>query len=330
MARSHDDERRSPWRGPRQLAALVVIAVALVAFVIVGLTPSKAPEPAPTTAIATTPTQPSGLVYLALGDSLSRGVQPDDSVTLKHGYPRQLERSLRSDLGVPVTLIEAGCGGATTQSFIDAGKTCQPDAPVPYANDGTGTSQFAYAIGELRARRELPTLVTLSLGGNDLTPCAKPDRTQMQDCLDATLPQVKQRWKQIATTLREAAGPRTVFSVLTTYDPFLGLTKVAPSSDLDRAVVQFHTAIVKRYNPALRRIFAGAGWKIADLGREMHETARTTRGSSRALRAVCDLTWACSKADIHLNDEGYAVAASLIEAVTLDALHNNVAGSSGG
>lgn len=284
---------------------------------------SERPQARPTQPAA--PTTPAGeLQYLALGDSLSRGVQADPDLTLINGYPRQLARALRNDLPPEtglraVKLIEAGCGGATTESLIEGGKRCAPDAPIPYENGNRSTSQLAWAEAELRRLGNAPGLVTLTIGGNDLLACVTPSVRGLRKCARRELRQTTARWKQIATRLQAAGGSRTTYVVATTYDPFLGLQRLAPA-EFAEARQAMHAIIVDDYNPALRRTFAAAGWEVADLARAMRERRLGADGNGRAVDAVCDLTWACTRADIHLNDEGYGLLASLMESAVLGAL----------
>lgn len=317
----------NPWRGWRQGAALVLILAASIAFIAVNLKNRSggdevaAPPPASSTSANA---QPKGPVYIALGDSLSRGVQPLEDRTLKRGYPRVLRDDLKDTVGVRPVLVEAGCGGATSTSMITAGRDCAPDAPVPYANENRSSSQLIWAVRELEARKALPTLVTLTIGGNDLTPCARETPVQVRDCLAEVLPPLKENWKVIARRLKAAAGPRTVLSIATTYDPILGF--VAIGGQNARGARTFHRAVVRQVNPAMRTIFSAAGFEVADLAYAMHENGPIEDRGSRAVAAVCALTWACSRADVHLNDEGYAVAADVFGAAVQDRFTKAVAG----
>ncbi|MGH3208296.1 MAG: hypothetical protein ACRDNO_11090 [Trebonia sp.] len=98
--------RRSGWRRVRTTAATAALAVvAATAF-----TACSAPAPARPKAATT--------YYLALGDSLSRGVQPDAtgaSVETARGYPDLVYARLRH--GHPgLRLVQLGCPGETTET----------------------------------------------------------------------------------------------------------------------------------------------------------------------------------------------------------------------
>lgn len=324
MSHSEEPAPRRPRPIRRLLASVGLLAVlgGLLAYV---LSDPSAPRPVlpATTPAAPTPER-AELQYLALGDSLSRGVQADPARTLTNGYPRQLASALRRDLPPStglrrVRLVEAGCGGATTESMLEGGKRCEPTVKIPYENRDAASSQAAWAEQRLRELGDAPTLVTLTIGGNDLLACITPSVSGLRKCAARELRQTTARWAQIADRLAAAAGARTTLVVATTYDPFVGLQRLAPGQ-FTKARKVLHTFVVDEYNPSLRRTFRRAGWKIADLGRAMRERQLRADGSGPALDAVCELTWACARGDIHLNDEGYGLAASLMESVVLGEL----------
>lgn len=295
-------------------AAVVAAVVGVLAVVcLVTLRPFGGDDQPTATTVPDAAVTSEELVYLALGDSLSRGVQPDPpAVTLERGYPRLLRDRLQARAGRPVMLVEAGCGGATTESFVDGGKDCPPDAPVPYFNADAETSQLAWAEDQLRRRGDRPTLVTLSLGANDVLACASDDPDRVRACVDDGRDGFIERLDAIATRLAAAAGQRTVLAVATIYDPLLGAARLG-AIPLEAAAV-FHSGVVDGVNPAIREHFAKAGWEVADLGRALHERAPLESTSSPTIDEVCRITWACTPpGDIHLNDAGYARSATLHE-----------------
>ena len=85
--------------------------------------------------------------YLALGDSLSVGIQPDASGTnapTNQGYPDQLA-SMLDRRGQDLRLVKLGCSGETTVTFIDGGICSYP---------GSGGTQLEAATQFLRHHRE--------------------------------------------------------------------------------------------------------------------------------------------------------------------------------
>lgn len=315
---------RRPWRGWPQLLALVLILGVCGALVAFNARGTGTPEVLPPVAATPTSTaqEKAPLLYIALGDSLSRGVQPTDE-SGKNGYPRQLQKSLEEQLKPAPTLVEAGCGGATTDSMITGGKACAPDDEIPYANENRSSSQLIWAVDQLQQRAAKPTLVTLTIGGNDFTPCLKPTPREVRSCMTDTLRTAKRNWGTIARRLTAVAGPNTTLAVATSYDPILGYVKVSGGKNAE-APKAFHREVVQRINPAMRTVFRKQGWEIADLAYAMHEKGSIKNGKSRAVAAVCALTWACNKADIHLNDQGYRIAADVFESAVIGGVRTSL------
>src|SRR5579862_2843283 len=107
--------------------------------------------------------------YLALGDSLSQGMQPDlNGVTrdTNEGYANDLVKIEQRRVH-NLTLVQLGCGGETTTSML----TGKGDADAKALHcDRAGGSQESAAIRFLRAhdaRGEVP-LITVDIGANDV------------------------------------------------------------------------------------------------------------------------------------------------------------------
>ena len=134
--------------GPVRIAlAAAAVAVAVAAC----------SGPATSHAVATPATY-----YLALGDSLSQGVQPDaagTSVETGQGYADQLYAMLRPSQPT-LQLVKLGCPGETTATMIHGGICHYP-----------GGSQLAAAVAFLTAHRGHVRLVTIDIGANDPEDC---------------------------------------------------------------------------------------------------------------------------------------------------------------
>src|SRR4051794_38649725 len=81
--------------------------------------------------------------YVALGDSLSVGVQPlksGKSVNTRQGYANQLAKLVGG-----VKLVDYGCGFATTKTFIFGKRPCDPKRNPGYKNKSAKTAQLATA-----------------------------------------------------------------------------------------------------------------------------------------------------------------------------------------
>src|SRR2546421_7362458 len=110
--------------------------------------------------------------YLALGDSLAFGFQPNHDFT--HGYVQQLSATLPN-----LVLNNLGCPGETSTSLVLGGK-------CPYPG---GRSQLDTAIAFLRAHRGKVRLITLDIGGDDGEHCVTAARVD-PTCLRPGVPSI--------------------------------------------------------------------------------------------------------------------------------------------
>ena len=142
------------------MAALAVIAAAVLTAC---SSPPAAKPPPPTS------------YYLALGDSLSRGVQPDAagaSAETGQGYPDLVYATLLASHPA-LRLVRLGCPGETTKTMMHGG-ICHYSAG----------SQLAAAAAFLRAHRGHVFLVTIDIGANDLEDCGnRPNLIQLASCI---------------------------------------------------------------------------------------------------------------------------------------------------
>ncbi len=171
--------------GRKIMAALAVMAVAV-------LTACSSPS-------TDQPVTPSSY-YLALGDSLSQGVQPDAagaSVETGQGYPDLVYATLLASHPA-LRLVRLGCPGETTQTMMHGG-ICHYSAG----------SQLAAATAFLRAHRGHVFLVihrNPTFGANDLEDCGnQPSLTRLASCI-AQLP--KATAQRGAAILASRCGPR--------------------------------------------------------------------------------------------------------------------------
>jgi len=115
--------------------------------------------------------------YVSLGDSYAAGYQPTSPKgghTTTNGFAYQVTR-LASAKGYHFTLVNFGCGGATTTSILKSLGCAQlgPGAPrYPAQTQAGAAEQF------LVQHRGHVGLITVSIGGNDVTACAStPNRS---------------------------------------------------------------------------------------------------------------------------------------------------------
>src|SRR5205807_484447 len=104
-------------------------------------------------------TKPVQKFYLALGDSLSRGAQPNTAgktVAGHHGYSDQLFAVEKKKIK-HLKLVELGCLGESTTTMINGGK-CK------YA----AGSQLKAAVKFIKKHKKDIAFVTIDIGANDV------------------------------------------------------------------------------------------------------------------------------------------------------------------
>ena len=273
------------------------VLTALAAAALVALAPTAAvaaPNPGQGTAHATG-------WYLALGDSLAAGYQPGAGDDRDGGYVGAVLDDVQE--GAPKTkLRNLSCSGATTTSMLGADR-CDYEAG----------SQLDAAVEFLRAHRGKTELVTINVGANDVTPCARP--TIDIACAVAAVGTVERNLTTILGELRAAAGPDTEIVVLNYYNPFLATWLTGAAG---QQFATLSTTLQTALNDAVARAAATADAEVADVATAFRSTdttlVPTAYGSIPTnVARICAWTWMCTKGDIHANDAGYAV---LAEAVT--------------
>jgi lysophospholipase L1-like esterase len=251
---------------------------------------------------------PPASYYLALGDSLSQGVQPNSSgasVRTRHGYADQLYAVLRRrDPGL--RLIDLGCPGETTVTMIHGGLCSYP-----------GGSQLAAAVRFLRAHRGHVSLITVDIGANDPNSCmTRSNPIELVPCLGKAAEGTAANLTKIMTSLRPAAG-RTRIIGMNYYLPELAEWR---NGFLGQALARVAEVAAVGYNNVLTRVYQHFGIRVANVFGAFHTTdfgnAVTVPGYGRLPRnvaAICQWTWQCAAPprgpNQHANQAGYAVIA---------------------
>src|ERR1700691_3692643 len=150
--------------------------------------------------------------YVSLGDSYSVGYQPGFGAT--SGYTAVVAKS------TGLKLVNFGCGGATTSSLVSS-IGCPDNLPhtagaVLYPT----TTQEAAAEAFLTAHRGHIGLITVSIGGDDVTACATP--ANPISCVSTAVAGITKNVTSVSAALRAAAGPRVPLIGLTYPDVILG------------------------------------------------------------------------------------------------------------
>ena len=257
-------------------------------------------------ALAPAPARQPAPLYLALGDSLAAGMQPDrqgnDHPTAR-GYVDVVRRSLaRSHAGLRSRTLS--CGGATSVTLLHGGESCRPDGEP---------GQLERAEDILATHRNT-VLVTVNIGDNDIEACVNRDTGSAgAACIRRGEATVRRNLPEIARRLRAAAPPATPVIGLVDYDQFLSLWL---QGSRGRAAARRSLPIIRRLNQLATSIYRDAGIKVADASARFatedltHRRTLAGHGSvPLAVYDICTLTWACSPAPIghddHARPAGY-------------------------
>jgi lysophospholipase L1-like esterase len=267
------------------------------------------------------------LYYLALGDSLSRGVQPDaagQNHPTDQGYADDLARVGR--LVLPqLQLVKLGCETEeTTTSMINGGRCSYANGPAPNG------AQLAEAEAFLRAHRGSTVLVTLDIGANDLSRCISRATGAVDlACVQATFAQVPGNLRTILERLRAAAGPRVPIVGMNYPNPFLAAWLQGPAG---QALARLSTDLVVRYNDLLEGVYQAAGVPVADVEAAFSTTDFDTLVAlpgfgqvPHNVARVCQWTWMCVPPpmgpNVHGRPEGYWVMAGAFVVALAQAHH---------
>jgi lysophospholipase L1-like esterase len=287
---------------PGRLVALLA-AVSLAAGLTAGCSAgSSRPGPA-----AARP-GPAARYYVALGDSLARGVQAGPaggSVPTPDGYPDQLYARLRpAEPGL--RLVKLGCPGETTTSML-SGRHCSYRAG----------SQLDQAVGFLRGHRGTVALITLDIGANDPGSCFTNPAPVAASCAAGPVPATAAGLGTILARLRAAAGPQVPVIGMTYYLPELAEWRAGAAG---AAAARRSTRLALTFDQVLSRVYRAHGDGVADVAGAFASTNFTGRARlpglgllPRNVADVCAWTWACAAPprgpNKHPNTAGYAVIA---------------------
>ena len=270
------------------------------------------------------------IYYVSLGDSYSVGFQPPaisptDPTGGTSGYTAFVAHQEH------LRLENFGCGGATTSSII--GKVgCRDTAatdPVLYPT----TTQEQAALDFIAAHPGRVGLITVSIGGNDVTGCTQTDPTAAVACLNAADSRITTNLTSLVTSIDSAltsAGDTAKIVGLTYPDVLLGAwvnPGGAGGQTLASESVQAFDLLI---NPTLQNVYTtaipnGIFVNVTDAPyREATSGADTPLSSVQktknfglipdAVHEICQLTYFCSIQDIHSTTRGYRFIGSLIVA----------------
>ena len=260
-------------------------------------------------------TSPTPVLYLDLGASVSRGVQPTKAVPTgqptQRGYANRLV-TLERARGVDLRLTELGCPGESLATMLHG-----PD-PCYLAPD----TQLSDAVAFLRAHHRARTLVTIDMGFNTLDVCFRGVDIDAA-CVTPVLATLRTQLRSVVATLQRAAGPSVHFVGLNHYNPYL--VKGAKEGVKEVFAANSVTALT-RMNQVFDQVYRAAGIPVADVEGAFHEDnirLIAVAGQKEKVPAnvvyECRFTWMCAARpygpNIHPTDAGYVAIAHAILAV---------------
>jgi lysophospholipase L1-like esterase len=266
--------------------------------------------------------------YLSLGDSYAVGVE-DPQVPTLLGYPNQLVK-LAAARGWKLTLVNFGCGGATTTSMLST-NGCPPGAQAPGAPDAAAPTypsepQIQAALDFIKAHPHQVKVVSVSIGGNDVDRC--PTAMDPNGCVHTNMGPATANLTKMVKELRAAGGADMRIIGSTYPDVELGLwvnpTILGPSTLT--VMAGSLTAFTVDVNPGLKKAYDAAGAAFVDVTTATGAfgpfvtTMDPTYGQIPVpVAMVCKYTYFCKDFDIHMTTAGYSIIARL-EAATLPKL----------
>jgi lysophospholipase L1-like esterase len=245
---------------------------------------------AATSAAATTGSPPlfqaPQAYYLALGDSMAFGYQPDKGVkpaTFHTGYVDLLAARL-AKLSPKIQVVNYGCPGESTVTFTRGG--CDWLKGGMKLHDPFKGSQVDAAVAFLKAHPGKVSPITLTLWGNDLYPLS-----QQAKGAPKAIAAFEKRFSTILERLR-AAAPKAEIIVSGAWNPEANaLWKTEP--------------LYRSVDKAIGRAAATSRARVANMW------AAFNSGNRAAQKArLCKVTYFCSKGgDPHPTNAGYQAMA---------------------
>ncbi len=237
-------------------------------------------------------------LYLALGDSLAVGVGASDRSN--SAYVPLLYQEIKESpqlRGRELQLLNLGVSGETTTSILSANG--QLDKAVAELNSRNGDEDETNDV----------EVLSIDIGGNDLlglladiTCALNPNLTSCQARLEEALATAATNLETVFLRLREAAGPEAVIVTMTYYNPFSGTNSpLDDQAGLDRMNELIEEVAAK---PEVRAIVADVYPAFDGRGPQLTHIQR-------------------DRPDIHPNDAGYEIIASLFA----DALESLLSGT---
>jgi len=218
------------------------------------------------------PTQVTGPIYLALGDSAPIW---DGNAS----YPNYIAAHYRSSVK-GLELVNLSVSGETSGSML-SGST------------GSSGSQQQQAVAFLYAHRNSVALITIDIGGNDVLACGSGSATS--SCLQQTEATMASNLTTILTELRQAAGPSVPIVGMSYYDPYLGDWLAGGAA---RSTAVGSVSYLVSLNNLLAKTYQDAGARVANVQDAFQSTDLSTYVNSPWGQVPIAVQEACTLLDM--------------------------------
>jgi len=225
--------------------------------------------------------------YLAIGDSVSKGLQPGLGIDPDGGFTGQVLDHLQAS-DDKYKQRNLACHITETSAEMIHGGDCAYE-------EG---SQLAQALVFLRAHADTTGVVTLTIGGNDISPClGAGDLTAIQVCIGQRLQQLATNLSRMLHDVHQAAPNATVV-VGNYYNPYV----IHPT--MGALTVQAASAL----NSVIAQVAGAYGDSVADVAHEFHSAPEYSVAEAQGW--ICLHTYMCAIGNIHPRDSGYDLLAA--------------------
>jgi lysophospholipase L1-like esterase len=241
--------------------------------------------------------------YLALGDSIAYGFQPDRAKTappsaFDTGYVDVFAARLRR-LAPAIRVVDYGCPGESTVTFVRGG--CEGLAEGAKLHDPYRGSQLGAAVSFLRAHPDQVGPVTLTLFGNDWFPLfdtCKGKLACVRERAPGEIAAFGTRLTSILQRLRAAAPAAEMI--------------VTGAWNIDPGSLEQLRPVYRSLDAAIARAASASRARFADTLPVFNPP-----GSLPARKArLCAYSFICSKGDPHPTDAGYRAIADAVAAAS--------------
>lgn len=227
--------------------------------------------------------------YLALGDSLAFGYQPN--LTFSQGYTDDFNANLKTHGTKYFTNM--GCPDETSTTFMKGG------CPYWYLRKTFYSgSQLNAALSFIKGHAGKVSPVTLDIGANDVLPDINKSDCSISSTWQTDLATFNTNFVSILKQLSTALGGKGDLLVMNYYDPYQNVCATSNPNVLTD---------LQLMNSNIQADTAGTSAHVVDVF--------SAFGATTPNPNICAYTWMCSSYnDIHPTQTGYGVIAQAFEA----------------